>query len=80
MAAPVLARQFRPVPAPEELPVGARVRRLTGSGTFMVAGVHYKVDGRYGFQDVVVVIDGDKITVTDLYGEILIEHTRPLLG
>jgi hypothetical protein len=42
----------------------------------MLAGVHYKVDGRYGFQDVVVITDGDKITVADLHGEILIEHTR----
>jgi hypothetical protein len=68
------ARQLRPVPA------GARVRKLTGAGTFMLAGVHYKVDGRYGFEEVVVVIDGDKITVTDLHGEILIEHTRPAPG
>jgi hypothetical protein len=28
----------------------------------------------------VVVIDGDKITVTDLHGELLIEHTRPAPG
>jgi hypothetical protein len=28
----------------------------------------------------VVVIDGDTITVTDLHGEILIEHTRPAPG
>ena len=75
---PAVTRQLRPVP--EELPAGARVRRLTGGGTFMVAGVHYKVDGRYGFEEVVVVIDGDKITVTDLHGEILIEHTRPAPG
>jgi hypothetical protein len=35
-----------------------------------------KVDGRFGFQDVVVITDGNKITVTDPHGEILIEHTR----
>jgi transposase InsO family protein len=75
-----VARQLRPVPAPEDLPAGARVRRLTGAGTFMLAGVHYKVDGRYGFEDVVVITDGDKITVTDLHGEILIEHTRAAPG
>jgi putative transposase len=75
---PAVARQLRPVP--EELPAGARVRRLTGGGTFMLGGVHYKVDGRYGFEEVVVVTDGDKITVTDLHGEVLIEHTRVAPG
>jgi hypothetical protein len=75
-----LARQRRRVLALEDLPAGVRVRRLTGTGTFMLAGVHYKVDGRYGFQDVVVITDGDKITVTDPHGEILIGHTRPAPG
>jgi hypothetical protein len=42
-----------------------------------VAGVQYLVAGRYGYQQVLVIIDGDKITVADLEGEILIEHTRP---
>jgi putative transposase len=77
---PVVARALRPLLALEDLPAAARVRRLTGAGTFMLAGVQYKVDGRYGFEDVVVVIDGDTITVTDLHGEILIEHTRPAPG
>lgn len=31
----------------------------------MLAGVHYKVDGRCGFQQVLVIIGGDKITVAD---------------
>jgi len=35
------------------------------------------VDGRRGFQQVLVITAGDKITVADLEGEILIEHTRP---
>jgi hypothetical protein len=39
--------------------------------------VHYKVDGQRAFQQVLVVTDGDTIIVTDLHGEILIEHTRP---
>jgi hypothetical protein len=39
-----------------------------------------KVDGQYGFQDVVVITDCNKITVTDSQGEILIEHTRPAPG
>jgi transposase InsO family protein len=77
---PAVARQLRPRLAPEDLPAWARIRRLTGSGTFMLAGVHYKVDGRYGFEDVVVSTDGDTITVTDLHGEILIEHTRAAPG
>jgi transposase InsO family protein len=78
--AAAVAKQRRPVLAPEDLPAGARVRRLTGAGTFMLAGVHYKVDGRYGFEDVVVVVDGEKITVIDPQGEILIEHTRAAPG
>jgi hypothetical protein len=45
-----------------------------------VAGVQYLVAGRYGYQQVLVIIDGDKITVADLEGEILIEHTRPAPG
>jgi len=46
----------------------------------MLAGVTYKVDGRYGFQDVLVIVEGDQITVADLEGEILIKHTRPTPG
>ena len=37
------------------------------------------VDGRRGFQRVLVITAGDKITVADLEGEILIEHTTPRL-
>ncbi len=33
------------------------------------------VGGQHGFQQVLVVTDGEKITVVDLDGEILIEHT-----
>jgi len=39
--------------------------------------VHYKVDGRCALEEVLVITDGDKITVADLDGEILIEHSRP---
>ena len=53
---------------------------MSGTGTFMLAGVQYKVDGRYGFEEVMVVIEDDTITVADLHGEILIEHTRPAPG
>lgn len=38
------------------------------------------VDGRRGFQQVLVITAGDKITVADLEGEILIEHPRPAPG
>lgn len=45
----------------------------------------YIVGGPYGgFQQVLVIADGDTtgdtITVADLQGEILIEHTRPAAG
>lgn len=71
----------RPTPAaPADLRGDTRIKTLTSSGTFMLAGVHYKVHGRYGFQQVLVITLGDKITVADLQGEILIEHTRPAPG
>jgi putative transposase len=38
------------------------------------------VAGRPGFQQVLVITDGDKVTVTDLEGEILIDHTKPAPG
>ena len=77
---PTVARRFRPAPTPADLPAGTRTKRLTSAGTFMLAGVHYMVDGKYGFQHVLVITDGNKITVADLNGEILIEHTRPAPG
>ena len=73
-------RRHRPAPAPTDLPAGTSVRTLTAAGTFMLAGVLYKIDGRRGFQQVLVITNGDKITVADLDGEILIEHTRPAPG
>jgi putative transposase len=78
----VAARDLRPVKvsAPKDLPAGTTVRKLTSAGTFMLAGVHYMVGGPYGFHQVLVIIDGDKITIADLEGEILIEHTRPAPG
>ena len=55
------------------------MRRLTSTGSFMLAGVHYLVGGLHGFQQVLVSVDGDKITV-DLDGEIFTAHTRPAPG
>ncbi len=70
-------KQLQPAP---ELPAGAHVRTLTTAGTFMLAGVIYKVGGRHGLHEVLVATNGDKIIVADLDGEILIEHTRPAPG
>ena len=56
------------------------MKKLTSAGTFWLAGVHYIVGGQHGFQQVLVITDDDKITVSDLEGEILIEHTRPAPG
>ena len=60
------AKRLCPAPVPTDLPADTRVKTLTSAGTFMLAGVHYKVDGRYGFQQVLVITDGAKITVADL--------------
>lgn len=73
-------RQFRPAPAPEDLPAGSIVRKLASNGSFRLAGVTYMVGAQYGFQQVLVIIDGDTIDVADLDGVILIEHTRPAPG
>jgi transposase InsO family protein len=73
-------RRLRPAAVPKDLPAGTTVRKLTSAGSFMMAGVHYMVGGHYGFHQVLVIVDGDKITVADLDGEILIEHTRPAPG
>ena len=75
-----VAKRLRPAPVPTDLPAGTRVKKLTSAGTFWLAGVHYMVGGPYGFQQVLIITDGDKITVADLEGEILIEHTRPAPG
>ncbi len=73
-------KRLQPVPAPQDLPAGTSLRRLSTAGTFMLAGVNYKVDGRYGFPQVLVIVEGDTITVADLEGEILIEHQRAPAG
>jgi len=70
----------RPAPQPRDLPAGTRVMTLSTAGTFMLAGVYYKVDGRLACEQVLVVTDAHNITVSDLDGEVLIEHTRPAPG
>ena len=76
-------RRTRPQP-PADLPADTRVRKVSSAGTIHVDKVFYKLDVDNAFQLVLVVTDGnqtgDKITITDLDGEILAEHTRPALG
>lgn len=71
----------RHLPVPTDLPTGTIVKTLTTYGTFYLNKVHYKVDARRGLEQVLIIIEGDrtgdKVTVADLDGEILIEHTRP---
>lgn len=74
------AKRFQPAPVPKDLPAGTHVAMLTSAGGLNLAGIIYQVDGRHGFEQVLVVIDGDQITVADLDGEVLIEHTRPAPG
>lgn len=76
----VATKRLRPPPPPEDLPTGTTVRKLSSLGTFMLARVTYMVGGQHGFQQVLVITDSDKITVADLEGEILIEHTQPAPG
>jgi putative transposase len=77
---PVPVRHPRPKP-PADLPADTRVRTVTTAGTIHVDKVFYKLDVTHAFKHVLVVSDGnqpgDKITITDLEGEILAEHTRP---
>jgi hypothetical protein len=74
----------QPLPVPRDLSDDTIVKTLASTGSFYLDKVQYKVDQRRGFQQVLVITDGnkpgDKITVTDLQGEILIEHTRPAPG
>jgi transposase InsO family protein len=72
--------RYRPAPAPSDLPADTHLKTLNSAGTFMLDAVHYMVGGPYRFQQVLIVTDGEKITVADLDGEILIEHTRPAPG
>jgi transposase InsO family protein len=74
------SNRYRPAPAPADLPDDTQLKTLTSAGTFMLDAVQYMVGGPHRFQQVLTITDGEKITITDLHGEILIEHTRPALG
>ncbi len=80
---PVPAVAPRPTP-PAGLPAGTRVRTVNTTGTISVDRVIYKIGVDHAFGQVLVVSNGnqpgDKITITDLQGEILAEHTRPAPG
>jgi putative transposase len=56
------------------------MKRLTTAGTLRLDSVTYLVGGQHGLHHVLVVTDGDALTITDLDGEILAEHTRPTPG
>ena len=60
------------------------MRTVSTTGTVGVDRVIYKIGVAHAFGQVLVVSDGnqpgDKITITDLQGEILAEHTRPAPG
>jgi transposase InsO family protein len=76
--------QRRPAPAPTDLPPDTVLKKLSSAGALYLNKVQYLVGAQYGFQQVLVITNGDKpgdtITVTDLQGQILIEHTRPAPG
>ena len=73
-----------PARDPSDLPDDTQIRKLSSAGTFMLDSVFYMVGARHGFQEVLVITDGgntnDKVTITDLDGEVLIEHKRPAPG
>lgn len=79
---PPVAPAFRRprVQQPPDLPEDTQLKRLSTAGTFRLDSVTYMVGGQYGLQHVLVVIDGEALTITDLDGEILIKHTRPAPG
>ncbi|MFC6286464.1 integrase core domain-containing protein [Nocardioides sp. GCM10027113] len=78
---PVVSRYRRPRPQPPtNLPADTRVRKVSSAGVIHVDRVLYKIDVDHAFKQVLVVTDGDRITITDFDGEILAEHTRPAPG
>lgn len=72
--------QHAPSQAPADLPAGTRVMRIRANGTIRIKQVAYMIDSRLAGQEVLVIDDGTTILVTDLTGEVLIEHTRPAPG
>jgi putative transposase len=56
------------------------IKELSSGGAFYLNLVQYLVGTQYGFQRVLVITNGDTLTVTNPQGQILIEHTRPAPG
>jgi putative transposase len=78
---PVPTRYLPPQPPPPtDLPPDTRVRKVSTAGTINVDKVFYKIDVEHRFTQVLVITDGDQLTITDLHGELLAEHTRPAPG
>jgi len=46
----------------------------------MLGSVRYLVGGEHGFEQILLIVNDDHITVADLEGEILIEYPRPARG
>ncbi len=67
---------------PADLPAGTRVRTVTSVGDHHAGqgSTTWSADSTASSTSSVTRTDGDKITVADLEGEILIEHTRPTPG
>jgi putative transposase len=74
----------RDMPVPTDLPPDTVAKKLTSADVFNLDKIFYMIGAKHRFQQTLVISDGeqpgDKITVTDLQGEILIEHTRPEPG
>lgn len=79
---PPVAPAFRRprVQQPPDLPQDTILKKLSTAGTFKLESVTYLVGGRYGLQHVLVITHANTLTITDLDGEILAEHTRPAPG
>ncbi len=59
---------------------GMRILKLRGNGSIRLRKITYMVDGQRAGDDVLVIDDDDTITIADLDGTVLIEHTRPTPG
>ncbi|NYI75680.1 transposase InsO family protein [Nocardioides panzhihuensis] len=74
------AHRPRPAVIPTDLPPDTQARKLTCVGTLFLDKVQYKVARGRRHEHVLVITSGENITIADLDGEILIEHTRPAPG
>lgn len=66
-----------PQPVPGDLPEDTITKKLTSAGTFFMSKVQYRLGAIHGFKQVLIITNGDQITVADLNGEVLAEFTRP---